>query len=49
MDAISQTTSSISHNFVRKVRINSIPALVQLTAWRRAGNKPLSEPMMASF
>ena len=28
------------------VRINNILALVQLMAWRRAGAKPLSEPMM---
>ena len=28
---------------------NNIPALVQMIAWRRPGNKPLSEPMMVSF
>ena len=33
--------------FVPKVRINNIPALVQMMAWRRPGDKPLSEPMMA--
>ena len=27
--------------------INNIPALVQIMAWRRSGDKPLSEPMMA--
>ena len=26
--------------------INNIPALVQVMAWRRSGNKPLSEPVM---
>ena len=26
--------------------MNSIPALVQIMAWRRPGDKPLSEPMM---
>ena len=31
--------------FVSKGLINNIPALVQIMAWRRAGNKPLSEPM----
>ena len=36
----------ISLKFVPKVPINSIPALVQLMAWRRPGDKPLSEPMM---
>ena len=32
--------------FVPKVPINNIPALVQIMAWRRPGDKPLSEPMM---
>ena len=32
--------------FVPKVPINIIPALVQIMAWRRPGDKPLSEPMM---
>ena len=27
--------------------INNIPALVQIMAWCRPGDKPLSEPMMA--
>ena len=36
----------ISLTFVPKVRINNIPALVQIMAWRRLGDKPLSEPMM---
>ena len=39
----------ISLKFVRKVRINNILALVQIIAWRRPGNKPLSEPMMVSL
>ena len=38
----------ISLKFVPKVRINNIPALVQIMAWRRPGDKPLSEPMMVS-
>ena len=33
-------------NFVPKVRINNIPASVLIMAWRRPGDKPLSEPMM---
>ena len=37
----------ISLKFVPQVRINNIPALVQIMAWRRPGDKPLSEPMMA--
>ena len=36
----------ISLKFVPKARINNIPALVQIMAWRRPGDKPLSEPMM---
>ena len=36
----------ISLKFVAMVRINNIPALVQIMAWRRPGDKPLSEPMM---
>ena len=37
----------ISLKFVPKSPINNIPALVQIMAWRRPGNKPLFEPMMA--
>ena len=33
-------------SFVPKGPINNIPALVQIMAWRRPGDKPLSEPMM---
>ena len=32
--------------FVPKGPINNIPALFQIMAWRRPGDKPLSEPMM---
>ena len=32
--------------FIPQVSINNIPALVQIMAWCRSGNKPLSEPMM---
>ena len=39
----------ISLKFVPKGQINKIPALVQIMAWRRPGDKPLSEPMMVSF
>ena len=39
----------ISLKFVPKGLINNIPALVQIMAWRRAGDKPLSEPMMVSL
>ena len=38
-----------SLKFVPKGPINNIPALVQKMAWRRPGNKPLSEPMMVNL
>ena len=37
----------ISLKFVPKAPIDNIPALVQIMAWRRQGNKPLFKPMMA--
>ena len=40
---------SISLKFVPKGPINNIPALVQIMAWRRPGDKPLSEPMVVSL
>ena len=40
---------TISLKFVPKGPINNIPALVQIMAWRRPGDKPLSEPMMVRF
>ena len=39
----------ISLKFVPKGPINNIPAMVQIMAWRRSGDKPLSEPMMVSL
>ena len=39
----------ISLKFVPKDPINNIPSLVQIMAWCRPGNKPLSEPMMVSL
>ena len=39
---------NISWKFVPKGQINNIPTLVQITAWHRPGNKPLSEPTMVS-
>ena len=35
--------------FVPKVRINNIPAFVQIMAWRHPGDKPLSESVMISL
>ena len=39
----------ISLKFVPKGSINNIPALVQMMAWRRPGDKPLSELMMVNL
>ena len=39
----------ISLKFVPKGPINNIPALIQIMAWRRPGDKPLSEPLMVSL
>ena len=36
----------ISLKFAPEGPINNIPALVQIMAWRRPGDKPLSEPMV---
>ena len=36
----------ISLKFVPKDSINNIPALVQVMAWRRLGDKPLTEPIV---
>ena len=38
---------NISLKFVPKGWIHNITSLVQMMAWRRPGDKPLSEPMMA--
>ena len=37
---------NISLKFIPKGPIDNIPALVEIMAWRRLGDKPLSEPMM---
>ena len=39
----------ISLKFVPKGLITNIPALVQIMAWPRPGDKPLSEPMMVNL
>ena len=60
MAAIFQTTFSNAFSwmkmhkfrslkFVPRGPMNNIPALVLIMAWRRPGDKPLSEPMMASL
>ena len=39
----------ISLQIVPKGPIDNSPALVKSMAWRRIGNKPFSEPMLARF
>ena len=39
----------ISLKFVPMTLIDNKPALVQVMAWRRIGDKPLSEPMLTRF
>ena len=59
MDATSQTTFSSAFSWKKMCKfrlifhwslfpIDNIPVLVQTMAWRRPGDKPLSEPMVAS-
>ena len=40
---------TISLKFVPKRPINNIPELFQIMAWRRIGDKPLSETMLTQF
>ena len=42
----SRIVIKISLKFVPKGPINNIPALVQIMAWRRPGDKPLSDSMV---
>ena len=44
-----QITIKISLKCVCKGAINNILALVYIMAWRRPGDKPLSEPMLVSL
>ena len=39
----------ISLKIVPKVRINNIPTLFQIMAWRRPGDKPLFEPVVVNL
>ena len=43
------TPLEISLKFVPEVWINNMPTLVQIMAWHRPGDKPLSEWMMVSL
>ena len=39
-------SNKISVKFIPNGPINNIPALIQIMAWHRPGDNPLSEPMM---
>ena len=39
----------ISLKFVPKGSIDNKPALAQVMAWRRIGDKPLSDPILTQF
>ena len=49
MNEIASISFYFSLKFALKVWINNILALVQIAAWRRPGNKLLSEPMVVSI
>ena len=49
MQLLETVRIKVSLKFVRKGPINDTPALVQIMAWRRTGDKPLSYPMMVSL
>ena len=44
-----RTSIQISRKFVPKGPIGNKPALVQVMAWRRTGDKPLPEAMLTQF
>ena len=46
MNETASVLFKISLKFLTGVQINNIPALAHIMAWRRLGDKPLSEPMM---
>ena len=40
---------SILLKFVPRISVNNIPATIEIMAWRRPGDRQLSEPMMVSL
>ena len=42
-------STKLSLNFLPKSPVDNIPSLFQIMAWRRPGDKPLSEAMMVSL
>ena len=48
-NAIESVVCEMAAILSRPLCVNNTPALFQIMAWRRPGNKPLSEPMMVSL
>ena len=44
-----EITIQISLKFVPSSPVDNKPALLQVMAWRRRSDKPLSEPMLTQF
>ena len=49
LNEIDRILIEISLKVVAMSPIDNKPALVQVMAWRRTGDKPLSEPMLIHF
>ena len=49
LNDIDKILIQISLKRVPRSPIDNKPALVQVMAWRRIGDKPLSEPMLSRF
>ena len=44
-----RNSNDIALKYIMKGLIDNIAALVQITAWYRTGDKPLSDPVMTQF
>ena len=49
LNANDRNPNQFSLKFVPRSPIDNKPVLVQVMAWRRTGDKPLSEPMLIQF
>ena len=49
LNEVTRISFDISLKFILKSQIKNIPALVHIMAWRRRGDKPLSEPMLVIY
>ena len=46
---LNENVVAILRKFVPNCLIDNKPVLIQVMAWRRTGDKPLSEPWLAEF